>query len=120
MFTTSSSQTYYNDFLRYVEALTEYRNFIDKNQVNSAEIPRAKDQWQRIVDGHEYDHLDAGKKLEEFNDAISCDGGTYFAFALPACDSDSDCKSIADTTAYSAPSCADSATQVNQDFLNLK
>lgn len=56
------------------------------------------------------DHLDAKTKLESFNDAISCDGSTYFEFGLPACDSDSDCKSIADTTAYSAPSCVDNST----------
>lgn len=56
------------------------------------------------------DHLDATSKLEAFNDAISCDSSTFFAFALPACDSDSDCKSIADTTTYSAPSCVDNVT----------
>ena len=112
---------HYKSFSQLIGGLQDYDNYINEvpsNYENVAFENQVKE-WESIKALETHDYSNVQSSLDNLNTLIDCSTDT-FKMTTAACGATADCKSIADTTTYTTPSCVSDSAAVQTQFTNLK
>lgn len=95
-----------------------YKENKDKTTSTTLDLSSLESEWDKKRIGTLEDHIKIKENLEELNNMIDC-SNEFFEFDKQNCKS-TNCRSIIETTDFSAPACSSESEKINKLFQNLK